>query len=114
MIDLKRIILDILENHQGKDQAIKGKVLLYQINRILYPDVIGERKMREIIEIELPHVAFSTTNPAGYFLPANIGEVNKTVEHLESYIRGLAKRRRAILDKYPDARQGKLYGFHNG
>jgi hypothetical protein len=110
MADLKETILSILEKHHGRESAIKGHALLYQVNRIIWPDVIGERKMRNIIEHELPRILFCTTSPGGYFLPSNIGEVNKTVEHLDHYIKGTASRRKAILAAYPDARQGELFG----
>lgn len=110
MTPLASIILSILGHHRGKDNAIKGHALLYQICLKVYPDLISDRKMRETIQEELPKVAFCTSNPGGYFLPLNIGEVNKTVEQLESYIKGLAKRKKAILTAYPDAKQGNLFG----
>ena len=109
-MELKEIILSILEHHRGRENAIKGHVLLYQINREIYPDHVGDRKMRETIEEEIPKVAFCTTAPGGYFLPLNIGEVNKTIESINSYIKGFAKRKKALLTAYPDANQGVLPG----
>jgi hypothetical protein len=107
MTELKDIILSILERHRGRENAIKGHALLYQVNRESYPDRIGERKMREVIEEELPHIC---SGPTGYFIPANIGEVNKAVKYLESYIGSLAHRRKIILKTYPNAEQGELFG----
>jgi len=108
--DIESIISEILAGHRGKENAIKGHALLYQINREVYPDYVGERKMREVIEEKFPQVAFCTTAPGGYFLPLNIGEVNKTIESIESYIKGFAKRRKNLLIAYPDAKQGVLPG----
>jgi hypothetical protein len=61
--------------------------------------------MRRIIEWKLPHICSS---PKGYFLARDDNEARPAVEYLTSYIKGLAKRRSAILRKYPEAGQLSL------
>jgi len=58
---------------------------------------IGNRSMRKIIENECPNICF---NAHGYFLAASESEARACAGRIEHYIRGLAMRRRSILEPY--------------
>lgn len=103
MSDIGSLIYALLGQRLGEQNAIKGR----DIKRMLADGGIriGERAMRKVIETECPEVCFSGK---GYFIAADRVEARQTVDRIEHYIRGLAMRRRAILDKYPDGRQLEL------
>jgi hypothetical protein len=103
MSDTGDLIYMMLGQRLGEANAIKGR----DLKRMLADGGIriGDRRMRKIIETECPEVCFSGK---GYFLPADHVEARQTVDRIEHYIRGLAMRRRAILNKYPDGRQMEL------
>jgi hypothetical protein len=119
MNDLTPAILEaldtVMKSHIGRESALKFAALKYQVNRALYDDgiVVGERVLRGIIESQRPQICFCTAQPGGYFLPspdADIRrrEVGACVNSLNGYISGAAKRKAAILNAYPDLRQGEL------
>lgn len=99
-------ILAVLNAQKGETHSIKGKDLLYQLRAAGIR--IGDRSMRKLIERHCPKVCFTTTRPGGYFIPEDGREAQKTVDRIEAYIRGLAGRRKAILEAYPDGRQMSL------
>ena len=118
MNDLTPVILEALDavmsSHIGRLNAIKFVALKYQVNRTLYPSVVGERVLRGIIESQRPGICFCTAAPGGYFLPsldADIRrrEVGACVNSLNGYISGAAKRKAAILRAYPDLNQNNLF-----
>jgi len=115
-----KIVLDALDRvmapHCGRANAVKFAALKYQVNRIIYPTVIGERSLRELIETERPNILFCTTAPGGHFLPSEDPvirnkEVIRCVHSIEGYLIGAAKRKSAILRAYPGAQQMELEGL---
>ena len=101
---IKGFILRELAQQPGADHAIKRSVIRRRMcDRVGVK--IGDRNFRKIIESECPQICF---NGKGYFIPADAAEVRRTVDRIESYIRGLAARRKAILTAYPDGRQMEL------
>lgn len=100
---LVSMIETIMLEHVGAGHAIKGARLLTMLRA--YEPILGDRKMRRMIEWQLPHICSS---PKGYFLARDDNEARPAVEYLTSYIKGLARRRSAILVKYPEAGQGTL------
>jgi hypothetical protein len=103
MSDIAILIFNLLGQRHGEANAIRGR----DIHRMLADGGIriGERRMRKVIETECPEVCFSGR---GYFIAADSAEARQTVDRIESYIKGLAMRRRAILEHYPDGRQLEL------
>jgi len=106
MPELESIILSILEHHRGRENAIKGHALLYQINREIYPEHVGERKLREAIQERLPHIC---SCPNGYFLASSPIEAGKVVDYLRQYQKAFYRRERAILDQFRETKQGELF-----
>jgi len=95
---IKFILLDRL----GREKAIKRPALLATLREIDHR--ISDRDMRKAIEKFLPETCMCS---GGYFFPQTDREVNKTVDYIEAKIRGLAVRRRAILESYPGLGTGR-------
>jgi hypothetical protein len=101
--DIAFLITTRLGQRLGADNAITGAAL----RSILAGGGIriGERAMRKIIERECPAVCFGGR---GYFIPASEAEARACAGRIEHYIRGLAMRRRSILEPYQDGSQMSL------
>lgn len=91
--DIKPRLKAILQNRQGRAKAITRRELR---------DYLGyqnDRKLRLIIaELRsegLP-VLFSTSKPAGYYTPANWGELRSGLDSFRSYIIDLCVQRASI------------------
>ena len=100
---LVSVIETILREHIGRENAIKGARILEMLRR--YEPTLMSRKMRELIANKLP---FTCSCKKGYFIARDSKEAARVVRYLTSYIIGLAKRRSAVISKYPDAGQLKL------
>ena len=114
--DILKAIDVVMGSHIGRANAIKFAALKYQINRLIYPVVIGERSLRELIETERPKILFCTTAPGGHFLPSEDPairnrEIHGCIKSVEGYLIGAAKRKSAILRAYPGAQQMELEGL---
>ena len=87
---IKRRMVDILEKHRGRSNAIRRKVLFEK----LIPDAgfsihtmdrpLRELK-RELIADGIP-VLFCTSNPGGYYLPSNHQELNDGINKTRAYL----------------------------
>jgi len=96
--------------HVGQDHAILREDLLKYINSVALGGVYSDRDMRRAIEHHIPGVL---SGPKGYWLPdpaRQNQDVNKAVGYLTKKIIGLQRRKTAILNEYPDAKQGMLPG----
>ena len=101
---LSRKIMELLQARaRGEEHALPGREIRRQL--IDGGFRLGDRKMRKIIEGDLPQICF---NGKGYFLPASPAEARKTADRIEHYIRGLAMRRKAILSAFDTGRQIEL------
>ncbi len=95
-------------DHVGMSHAIRREDLQAYLNS-LSEEYISDRDMRRAIENHLPMVL---SGPHGYWLPdpeRQNQDVNKAVGYLTKKIIGLAKRRRGLLEAYPEAKQGQLF-----
>ncbi len=92
----------ILLEHLGRDNAIHHRALLAKLTTI--NPLISDRAMRKAIEKLLPEVCMCSR---GNFLPKTDAEINRTVDYIEAKIRGLAVRRRAIIESYPRMGAGR-------
>ncbi len=90
-------------DHIGRENALKRKGLLLYL-RLQWPN-LNDRKMRDVIETMLPEIC---SCGRGYYLARDAKEARKAIDYLTSYIIALAKRRSAILRKYPEAGQYDL------
>jgi len=111
--DILKAIDIVMGSHVGRASAVKFAALKYQVNRLIYPAVIGERSLREMMEVERPNILFCTTAPGGHFLPSEDPairnkEVTGCIRSVEGYLIGAAKRKSAILKAYPGAVQMEL------
>ena len=84
---IKTRLINILENnHMGRTRAIKRRDLLESLD--LTPR--NDRKLRLLIA-ELRHagtpILFATEEPAGYYLPENLVEIEASIKQLRSYIK---------------------------
>ena len=84
---IKVRLINLLENnHMGRARAIKRRDLLETME--LRPGY--DRKLRLLIA-ELRHagtpVLFATEEPAGYYLPENLAEIEASMRQLRSYIK---------------------------
>jgi hypothetical protein len=97
------LITTILGQRLGADNAITGAAL----RKILADGGVrvGNRAMRKIVERDCPAVCF---NARGYFIAASEAEARACAGRIEHYIRGLAMRRRSILEPYQDGSQMSL------
>jgi len=107
-------ITEIMASHVGRENAVKFAALKYQVNRLIYPDVIGERALREIIERDKKEICFCTAGPGGYFLPSENPEVRgrevrACIRSLDNYERNIRARKEAIVSAYPNEIQGDLF-----
>jgi hypothetical protein len=93
--------LMLLEN-LGRENAVKRDALLARLKAI--DARISDRDMRKAIEKYLPETCMCAR---GYFFPKTDKEINRTVDYIEAKIRGLAQRRRAILETYPSMGAGR-------
>jgi len=107
--EIKSRLKGILSNRQGRARAITRREIK---NTLGYQN---DRKLRLIIaelrQEGLP-VLFSTQKPAGYFVPANWGELKAGLASFKSYIIDLCVQRAKIkkageLSLYA-SKQGKL------
>jgi hypothetical protein len=94
----------ILFEHRGRDHAIKRPELLAILRRI--DPILSDRKMRELIEENFPQTC--SCPEGGYFLAKDQEEAKIIAEYLTAYIRGLARRRAAIINSNPAAGQLNL------
>ena len=85
---IKKDISFIMVNHTGRENAIKRTDLNCAIRELSRP-FLDDRKMRAIIA-ELRHegfpILFATSEPAGYYLPRNLAELEEGLNKLRSYI----------------------------
>ena len=97
--DLKSRIKVLLLKHKGRHSAIRRRHILSELG---LPEK-ADRKLRLTIS-ELRRegfpVLFETTHPAGYYLPANLTELNQGMDKLKSY----------IIDECIILRDLKVYG----
>jgi hypothetical protein len=119
MTPIATAIKSILTANPGAENALTGRELLARLNDILRErgQHAGDRKMRRVIEDELPDVCFSTGakgKPPGYFFPlpgpAGDVEVAAVLRQLKSYRLSIVKREQSIEAAYPTASQMSL-GF---
>ena len=94
----------ILAEHRGREHAIKRPVLLAILRKI--DPLLIDRKMRELIEENYPQTC--SCPEGGYFLAKDSKEAKIIADYFEAYIRGLARRRRAIINSNPEAGQLSL------
>ena len=85
--NIKTRLINLLENnHMGRARAIKRRDLLESLD--LTPSF--DRKLRLLIA-DLRHtgtpVLFATEEPAGYYLPENLAEIEASMRQLRSYIK---------------------------
>ncbi len=107
---LKTKVMEFMQGHVGKANAIHGKKLL-SLLALSFPDyrlVDLERDMRIVIsgedeEDEGRRESRVCSCSKGYYLPANDAETKDALRYLDSYIVALAKRKRALLRAYPSA-----------
>jgi len=107
---LRDEILNIMQAHTGRKNAIHGKTILALLAPMFpeQPSVELERSMRAAISEESPKdQPMICSCPQGYYLAANPAEAKKAVHYLNSYIKSLAERRTAILKHYPEAADGE-------
>lgn len=102
--EIVTVIEVIMQNHIGRARAIKRDALLGELLRA--EPMLSDRQMRRIIADHLPHICGSPK--VGYFLASTPAEARRVAETLEHYIRGLAKKRKAIIEKNPEAGQMSL------
>ena len=84
---IKTRLINLLENnHMGRARAIKRRELLEALD--LRPSF--DRKLRLLIA-DLRHtgtpVLFATEEPAGYYLPENLAEIEASIKQLRNYIK---------------------------
>jgi hypothetical protein len=91
----------IMRCHVGKEKVIKRDALLAELLR--YEKMLDDRAMRRLIEKHLPHICGSPKG--GYYLAKDSNEAREVAVTLEHYIRGLAKKRAAIIRANPDSGQ---------
>jgi hypothetical protein len=94
-------LLELLIPH-GKENAIQGRDLYSLVRAHHNLDGWNEappsfREVRDTIAEYLPWTCSCST---GYFFAQTAEERRATVAYLESYIRALARRRKAIIEKY--------------
>ncbi len=81
----KNQIRKVLERHEGRTNAITRR----ELRELLAIPENQDRKMRELVgELRregLP-VLFATSEPAGYYLPASLNELEEGRRQLRSYI----------------------------
>jgi hypothetical protein len=102
---IAKVIRRIMAEHVGKENAVKGVALFYQVS-VAMGEKISERKIRDVIDHQLGNEIGSVG--AGYFKIRDDEEAAQVIRYYGSYICAFSKRRKAILDKYPDAAQGTL------
>jgi hypothetical protein len=106
MREILSAILEILENHRGKRNAIQRYDLLRRvINR---PEFAGlqdpDRSMRKAIE----NSGRILTSAKGYYLPADpINEPAEAIDYLRKKNRGVFEHIARIEREYPHAGQGE-------
>jgi len=75
----------ILERHQGRSSAITRR----ELRRLLELDIKEDRTLRltiaELRREGFP-IMFSTSNPAGYYLPETLAELRDGMDKLRSYV----------------------------
>ena len=86
------LVLDVLQSHIGRKNAIKRDRLLAELQKV--EPLLSDRRMRRAIEKKAPYVCMSKD---GYFLAATEAELIKSVRYIDRKIHGLYVRRRAIL-----------------
>ena len=84
---IKTRLINLLENnHMGRARAIKRREILDELDIPKSYD----RRLRKNIEA-LRHagtpVLFATEEPAGYYLPENLVEIEASIKQLRSYIK---------------------------
>jgi hypothetical protein len=82
---IKNLLINILQRHQGRQNAI----LRRDLRQVLELTLSQDRKLRLLIA-ELRNdgmpILFATDNPAGYYLPDNLKELKEGMDKLRSYI----------------------------
>ena len=75
----------ILSHHQGRSSAITRR----ELRRLLELDIKEDRALRltiaELRREGFP-ILFSTSSPAGYYLPETLAELREGMDKLRSYI----------------------------
>ena len=84
---IKTRLINLLENnHMGRARAIKRREILDELDIPKSYD----RRLRKNIEA-LRHagtpVLFATEEPAGYYLPENLAEIEASIKQLRNYIK---------------------------
>ena len=97
-----KIILEILQNHKGKDNAIKIKDLLVKVNYNLNGNRIKERKLREIkAELNVLYGQYiCSSHQNGYWIAITSDEIKQTKDFLYSYIEHISREAKAIEDNF--------------
>ena len=103
---MKYRLLEILKEHQGRNNPITGKELARLFNQN------DDRKIRllieELIDDGYPIVG-ATQSPCGYFIAVNIQEVKECTESLKSRAVQIFTRRQKLLRnmlKFQKEKQG--------
>lgn len=97
-----QILLEILQNHKGKDKAIKIKDLLIKVNYNLNGNKISERKLREIkAELNVLYGQYiCSSHQYGYWIATTSEEIKQTKDFLYSYIEHISKEAKAIEQNF--------------
>ena len=108
MEDLRQALKRILENHNGRAQAIASRLLTELTGA---PDRSIRMAIEDLITDGLPVVS-ATDAPAGYFIPANMDEAREYTKSLCSRAVVIFLRRKRVIKNagryLAPASQGRL------
>ena len=96
-------VMDILENHRGKDARIGRVEMVKAVFGVDLPSGVNlannrkDRQIREAIErLRQRHIILSSSGEGGYWLPASLAEVEEYTGEIVSRARKLEEQARKL------------------